>query len=249
MGAATSAACSQPSTLQEEEYRLPWALTQAERFESDDCPFCALRRSHCAWLRTEIKRLSSEVATLQTTIPPRLFPDLDRRLEERPLPDSAYTGGVDEVKGSACPKCAEIRGQVCHLQLEARSLDSQCKARIDFHRSFALRIEALLMEKRRIEAQLFFSRRQGKHADREVDGHFCAITRVNASDDEVHALDRVVLTAPAELVRSRPPAIAPSGSGGASVGMRSPPPRGDEAGELDVEGPSVPLRLPESATL
>eukprot|EP00443_Scrippsiella_acuminata_P079324 CAMPEP_0115460604 /NCGR_PEP_ID=MMETSP0271-20121206/46871_1 /TAXON_ID=71861 /ORGANISM="Scrippsiella trochoidea, Strain CCMP3099" /LENGTH=202 /DNA_ID=CAMNT_0002887319 /DNA_START=27 /DNA_END=632 /DNA_ORIENTATION=+ len=197
MGAATSAAamtCTQPPTSQE-EYRLPWALAQAERFESEDCPFCALRRSHCAWLRTEIKRLTSEVASLQTTIPPKFFPDLERRLEEVPLPDSAYTGGVDDVRGSACEKCSEQRREVRQLQREARTLDAQCKARIDFHRRFARRIEALLIEKRRIEAQLFFSRRQGGD-DKEVDGHFCAITRVNEPDEDAHALVTSAQTAP-----------------------------------------------------
>mmetsp|Transcript_111196 Transcript_111196/g.313812 ORF Transcript_111196/g.313812 Transcript_111196/m.313812 type:complete len:229 (-) Transcript_111196:79-765(-) len=184
MGVNTSSACSAPIGKEEEELRLPWALAQAERFESEDCPFCALRRSHCTWLRTEIKRLTSEVACLETTIPPKFFPELERRLQESPLPDSMYTGGVDDVRGTACPRCIEQRTEVKALQGEARSLDAQCKARIEFHRSFARRIESLLIEKRRVEARLFFGGQQTEGAE-SMDGKFCAITKVNQIDEDV----------------------------------------------------------------
>lgn len=36
-------------------------LFSKDKFEYEDCPFCRLRRSHCTWLKTEIKRLKSEV--------------------------------------------------------------------------------------------------------------------------------------------------------------------------------------------
>lgn len=176
--------CTQPP-ISQEEYRLPWALAQADRFESEDCPFCALRNSHCTWLRTEIKRLKSEVASLETTIPPKFLPDLEKRLEEYPLPDSTYTGGVDDIHGLACPRCTEHRREVQQLQQEARTLDAQCKARIKFHCRFARRIEALLIEKRRIEAQLFFKHNgPGSGNDCGLGGHFCAITKVNQSDED-----------------------------------------------------------------
>lgn len=187
ISASGPAPCTQPTTSKE-EYRLPWAVTQAEQFEVEDCPFCSLRRSHCAWLRTEIKRLSSEVASLQTTIPSKFVPDLRRRLQE-PLPFSTYTGGVDDVQGQACTKCEDKREEVQTLQNEARSLDVQCKARIDFHERFARHIEALLIEKRHIEAQLFFNRRRGDDDSQELDGQFCAITRVNEPDEDAHALN------------------------------------------------------------
>lgn len=183
MGSNTSSlesACSAPAS-KEEELRLPWALAQAERFESDECPFCALRQSNCSWLRTEIKRLTSEVASLETTIPPKFIPELEQRLKDEPLPDSLYTGGVDEVRGSACPRCPEQRKEVYQLQGEARYLDAQCKARIEFHRHFARRIEALLIEKRRVEAKLFFGQQDGAAKD----GQFCAITKVNQSDEDI----------------------------------------------------------------
>lgn len=201
MGAGTSAAaCTQPVTSQE-EYRLPWALSQAERFESEDCPFCALRRSHCAWLRTEIKRLTSEVASLETTIPPKFYPELEKRLEEFPLPDSAYTGGVDDIRGTSCPRCTEHRKEVRKLQREARALDAQCKARIEFHRCFARRIEALLIDKRRIEAQLMFGQNGGPVGTAgAMDGHLCSITKVNQPDDDV-VLSSMAQTMPGGLFR------------------------------------------------
>jgi len=177
--------CLQPPVANE-KVRLPWALTQAERFESEDCPFCSLRRSHCAWLRTEIKRFNSEVASIETTIPPRFIPDLERRLQELPLPESAYTGGVDDIRGSACPRCTDHRREVRRLQKEARALDSQCKARIEFHRRFARRIEALLIDKRQVEAQLFFGQQnsRGSKQAQSLDGQLCAITKVNQSDGD-----------------------------------------------------------------
>mmetsp|Transcript_18563 Transcript_18563/g.52500 ORF Transcript_18563/g.52500 Transcript_18563/m.52500 type:complete len:224 (-) Transcript_18563:143-814(-) len=191
MGATSSAAggwsataCTQPPTSQE-EYRLPWALAQVDRFDSEDCPFCALRGSHCSWLQTEISRLASEVASLETAIPPKFLPDLARRLVELPLPDSTYTGGVDEIRGSACPRCPEHRRQVRRLQREARTLDAQCKARIKFHCRFARRIERLLIEKHRIEAQLYFKQFVASSGvDCSLGGQFCAITRVNQSDED-----------------------------------------------------------------
>jgi len=197
MGAAQVSVCTQPTNAQD-EIRLPWALTQAERFESEDCPFCSLRKSHVAWLRQEIKRLTSEVASLETTIPPKFLPDLEKRLEDFPLPESAYTGGVDDIRGNSCPLCPEQRREVRRMQREARELDAQCKARIEFHRRFARRIEALLIEKRRIEAQLFFAGEK----DATYDGHFCAITKVNQTDDVEAALDLLALEAQMEAYQS-----------------------------------------------
>mmetsp|Transcript_69521 Transcript_69521/g.153740 ORF Transcript_69521/g.153740 Transcript_69521/m.153740 type:complete len:240 (-) Transcript_69521:184-903(-) len=190
MGAAsTTTTCTEPPISQEEyRFRQPFALAQAESFESEDCPFCALRRSHSSWLRTEINRLNSEVRCLETTIPPKFIPELEKRLEELPLPDSAYTGGVDEIRGSSCPLCDHHRREVRKLQREARALDSHCKARIEFHRRFSLRIEDLLIEKRQIEAQLFFGKKQGggvgPDGESALDGHFCAITKVNQPDED-----------------------------------------------------------------
>mmetsp|Transcript_26919 Transcript_26919/g.57055 ORF Transcript_26919/g.57055 Transcript_26919/m.57055 type:complete len:240 (-) Transcript_26919:41-760(-) len=190
MGAAsTTTTCTEPPISQEEyRFRQPFALAQAESFESEDCPFCALRRSHSSWLRTEINRLNSEVRCLETTIPPKFIPELEKRLEELPLPDSAYTGGVDEIRGSSCPLCDHHRREVRKLQREARALDSHCKARIEFHRRFSLRIEDLLIEKRQIEAQLFFGKKQGggvgPDGESALDGHFCAITKINQPDQD-----------------------------------------------------------------
>lgn len=211
MGAAVAAAsaCTEPSTSQE-EYRMPWALTQAERFESEDCPFCAMRRSHCTWLQSEIKRLTSEVSSLENTIPPKFFPELEKSLESVTQADSGYTGGVDEVRGTACPKCIECRDEVASLQSEARLLDAQCKARIHFHRSLALRIENLLIEKRRIEAQLFFKNRK-PGPDGCSDGQYCSITKVNQPDEDAavalacvtRGLDEIAAaTADAELANA-----------------------------------------------
>merc|ERR1719486_264202 len=95
------------------------------------------------------------------------MPDLLKRLEELPLPESSYTGGVDDIRGSACPQCTECRREVRRLQAKARLLDGQCKARIEFHRGFARRIEALLIEKRRIEAQLFFKASGGRSGSKD----------------------------------------------------------------------------------
>mmetsp|Transcript_58939 Transcript_58939/g.108893 ORF Transcript_58939/g.108893 Transcript_58939/m.108893 type:complete len:213 (-) Transcript_58939:132-770(-) len=189
-----TSACTQPPKPQE-EYRPPWAIAQAEKFESEDCPFCALRRSNSSWLRTEIKRLSSEVAYIDATIPPRLHPDLHHRLEGSPLPDSFYTGGVEDIHGKACPQCDEERRQVEQLQLEARGLDAQCKARIDFHRKFAPKIEDMLIEKRRVEAEIYFRQHGVDTAGEYIDGHFCAVTKVNQCDEDA-ALE--VLAAPVE---------------------------------------------------
>lgn len=197
VGVASATVCTQPANAQE-EIRLPWALAQAERFESEDCPFCSLRKSHVAWLRTEIKRLTSEVASLETTIPPKFMPDLEKRLEDFPLPESAYTGGVDDIRGNACPLCHDHRREVRRMQREARELDAQCKARIEFHQRFARRIEALLIEKRRIEAQIFFAQ-PGAH-DRAYDGHYCAITKVNQTDD----LEAALMMAQEDEVDERP---------------------------------------------
>eukprot|EP00403_Amphidinium_massartii_P010302 CAMPEP_0178418558 /NCGR_PEP_ID=MMETSP0689_2-20121128/25151_1 /TAXON_ID=160604 /ORGANISM="Amphidinium massartii, Strain CS-259" /LENGTH=198 /DNA_ID=CAMNT_0020039957 /DNA_START=38 /DNA_END=635 /DNA_ORIENTATION=+ len=183
------------ATAPQEEYRPPWALAQAEKFESDDCPFCALRKSNASWLRTEIKRLSSEVAYIDATIPPRLHPDLQVRLEGSPLPASYYTGGVEDIHGQACPSCVEERRSVEQLQLEARGLDAQCKARIDFHRKYAPKIEALLIEKRRVEAEIYFRQHGVDTAGELIDGHFNAITKVNQPDEDA-TLE--VLAAPVE---------------------------------------------------
>lgn len=186
-GSASSCAVPSDNNDHASEFRAPWALAQARSFDSEDCPFCKLRMSNCNWLQTEIRRLTSEVASLDTTIPPKFHPELQARLEAIPLPESGYTGGVDDITGTACDQCVDVRRQVNRLQREARTLDAQCKARIEFHRKFARRIEALLIEKRRVEAQLYFQR-HAKGEDCEggaemLDGHFCAITKVNAVDD------------------------------------------------------------------
>ena len=77
-----------------------WVSPSEDKFDYEDCPFCDLRRHHCVWLRSEIKRLKSEarfstscfkrgsiapwqVAAVQTTIPPRLYPELRQQLEVR----------------------------------------------------------------------------------------------------------------------------------------------------------------------
>mmetsp|Transcript_106329 Transcript_106329/g.174564 ORF Transcript_106329/g.174564 Transcript_106329/m.174564 type:complete len:225 (+) Transcript_106329:134-808(+) len=201
MGSSSSGSCTTPTNTKE-DIRLPFAVAQADKFDSEDCPFCAYRRGHVKWLRDEIKRLTSEVASLETTIPPKFLPELHSRLEDDPLPESAYTGGVEDIRGTGCTRCSEVRREVKHLQRDARMLDSQCKARIEFHQSFARRIEALLIEKRRIEAQLFF-RQRGENSSRQggdsaLDGHFCAITKVNQPDDVSDLLPQN-LTLPARL--------------------------------------------------
>lgn len=204
MGATSSAAyCSTPTNTKE-DIRLPFAVAQADSFETEDCPFCAYRGAHCKWLRDEIRRLASEVASLETTIPPKLLPDLHVQLEELPLPESMYTGGVEDTQGVACPRCTEHRLEVRKLQGEARMMDSQCKARIEFHRREAKGIEELLIEKRRIEAQLFFRQpNSGARGggDSALDGHFCAITKVNQPDDVVFIPDKAQ-TLPANFGRN-----------------------------------------------
>jgi len=194
MGAAAVAAsaksCADPPGPQEEiRVRPPWALAQVDLFESEECPFCALRRSHCSWLGEEIRRLTSEMSSLQTTIPAKFLPELERCLEELPLPETAYTGGVDDVRGAGCARCDETRAGVTELRAEARVLDAQCQARIEFRRRYARRIEAVLVEKRHVEAGLF-----ARSAARPAGGHaecggadLCAITRVNQPDDDVVA--------------------------------------------------------------
>merc|ERR1719408_314513 len=94
---------------EDHEHPMPWAISQAEGFDADECPFCALRRSHCAWLQSENRRLASEVHSLESTVPPRLHPKLREWLASDgfPLPESGYTGGVEEVKGRACPRCQD----------------------------------------------------------------------------------------------------------------------------------------------
>eukprot|EP00929_Paragymnodinium_shiwhaense_P085268 TRINITY_DN45697_c0_g1_i2.p1 TRINITY_DN45697_c0_g1~~TRINITY_DN45697_c0_g1_i2.p1 ORF type:complete len:215 (+),score=54.13 TRINITY_DN45697_c0_g1_i2:157-801(+) len=181
MGATGSTYVCQvgPDAKEEAEFRPPWALAQADGFATEDCPFCALRRSHLSWLNTEIKRLTSEVAVLETTIPPKFHQELLRRLEERPLPDSMYTGGVDDVRGTGCTLCIDMRQQVGELQKKAQQLDSQGKARIEFHREIAKSIEALLIEKRQVEAKLYYGQ-QGICDD----GAFNAITKVNQVDED-----------------------------------------------------------------
>ncbi|CAE7463319.1 unnamed protein product [Symbiodinium pilosum] len=173
--------CTQIPSLSKEEIRPPWALAQADKFDYEDCPFCDLRRHHSAWLRSEIKRLKSEVAAVQTTIPPRLFPELRQQLEAEPLPPSGYTGGVDDITASSCPRCPEHRREVLDLQAEANKWDAECKARIEFRRGRARKIEDMLIEKRQIEARLF-STGTGTAMD---DGQFFAITRVNLADEDV----------------------------------------------------------------
>lgn len=190
MGAVQPAhSCSLPPSTSD-EYRPPWAIVQADSFDCDDCPFCALRRSHSAWLQTEIRRLSSEMRTIETTIPPKFLEDLRERLDCNPLPDSRYTGGVDDVTGSACSKCVEERLEVSRLQRQANQLDSHCKARIDFHRHFACKIEALLIQKRQVEEHLFFKQPIGENPlcprgdSLSEELHFCAITKVNQCDED-----------------------------------------------------------------
>ncbi|CAK0911258.1 unnamed protein product [Prorocentrum cordatum] len=159
--------------------------------------------------------------------------------EELPLPETAYTGGVDDVRGAGCARCDETRAGVTELRAEARVLDAQCQARkraardaggppgessggaqaasrvvlyspgrlrhaspgarsdpgappearIEFRRRYARRIEAVLVEKRHVEAGLF-----ARSAARPAGGHaecggadLCAITRVNQPDDDVVA--------------------------------------------------------------
>lgn len=97
-----------------------------DKFEYEDCPFCRLRRSHCSWLTAEIKRLTSEAEAVQTTIPPIFMPELAEH--EATLPASGYTGGVDDIAASSCPRCGEWRQEVHRLQQRARELDAQCKA-------------------------------------------------------------------------------------------------------------------------
>lgn len=171
-------------------------MAQAKSFESEDCPFCSYRFTHCKWLKDEIRRLTSEVASLETTIPPRLLPDLHNQLEVNALPESLYTGGVEDVIGMACPMCTERREEVQKLQREAKTMDAHCKARIEFHRQEATGIEDLLIEKRRIEAQLFF--RNTQRGESGIDGRFCAITKVNQPDD-VDANQAKAQTLPSDL--------------------------------------------------
>lgn len=212
MGGSTSAAYCTAPTNTKEDIRLPFAVAQADSFESEDCPFCSYRSSHLKWLRDEIKRLTSEVASLETTIPPKLLPDLHNQLEELPLPESMYTGGVEDIRGNACPKCTEVRQQVQKLQREARMMDAQCKARIEFHQREAVGIEELMIEKRHVEAQLYFQQ-SGKRGGK-MDGQFCAITKVNRSDDIDYHPDKAqmnpgdlslsdVSTAPGDTIGSR----------------------------------------------
>ena len=89
-----------------------------------------MRRSHCSWLNTEIKRLTSEAQAVQTTIPPIFMSELLEQ-EAHGLPASGYTGGVDDIAASSCPRCGEWRQEVLRLQRQARELDAQCKARIE----------------------------------------------------------------------------------------------------------------------
>eukprot|EP00439_Symbiodinium_sp_Y106_P075183 s1317_g14.t2 len=196
-----SAECSPESripSLSKEEIRPPWALAQADKFDYEDCPFCDLRRHHCVWLRSEIKRLKSEVAAVQTTIPPRLYPELRQQLEAEPLPPSGYTGGVDDISASSCPRCPEHRQEVLDLQAEANKWDAECKAQSQVRaregseedvpersKTCSLKLGMLQStgpeEKRQIEARLF-STGTGTAMD---DGHFFAITRVNLADEDV----------------------------------------------------------------
>lgn len=186
MGALSSAAtpCTQPA-VSHEELRPPWAIAQAEHFESDDCPFCGFRRSQCDWLQTEILRLTSEVASLETAIPQKLHPDFTKWLSAQTLPDSEYTGGVDEIRSSACPRCSEHRQEVRRLQDEARTLDAHCKARIEFHRCFAQRIEELLIEKRRADLQHPKDDRRESRQEQPREGHLRYISKVDQPDNDV----------------------------------------------------------------
>jgi hypothetical protein len=145
-----------------------------------------------------------------------MLPDLHLQLEEYPLPESFYTGGVEDVRAMACSRCTEVRKEVQALQNEARMLDAQCKARIEYHRREAGCIEDLLIEKRRIEAKLYFQ--QAQTGSGGLDGHFCAITKVNQTDDiAVHPdsiatlpanIDIDLLAKCADPDRSRYPASA-----------------------------------------
>lgn len=198
---ATVASCTSPSTTRE-DIRLPFAVAQADSFACEDCPFCSYRASHCKWLRDEIKRLTSEVVSLETTIPPKFLPDLHVQLEDYPLPESMYTGGVEDIRGVGCTKCAEVRQEVQKLQSEARKMDAHCKARIEYHRKEALGIEELLIEKRRIEEKLYWGQPGPNRGDGEMDGHFCAITKVNQSDDISHHIDKQ------EMIPSEPQLVS-----------------------------------------
>ncbi|CAK9022706.1 EF-hand domain-containing protein [Durusdinium trenchii] len=184
MGSAESVAsamssCVQLPSISHEDVRPPWALAQADKFEYEDCPFCRMRRSHCSWLQTEIKRLKSEAAAVQTTIPPIFLPELMQQLEAGRLPPSGYTGGVDDIIARSCPRCEEWRQEVLDLQEEARELDAQCKARIEFRSGQARNVEDLLIAKRRIEAKLLSA--GGAAVD---DGKLSVITRVNLADED-----------------------------------------------------------------
>ncbi|CAL1161810.1 unnamed protein product [Cladocopium goreaui] len=177
--AAAMSSCVQLPSMAHEEVRPPWALAQADKFEYEDCPFCRMRRSHCTWLKTEIKRLKSEAAAVQTTIPPIILPELMEQLEAGRLPPSGYTGGVDDIVASSCPRCEEWRQEVLDLQEEARELDAQCKARIEFRSGQARKVEDLLIAKRRIEAKLL----SAGHGVAD-DGKLSVITRVNLADED-----------------------------------------------------------------
>eukprot|EP00930_Biecheleria_cincta_P020169 TRINITY_DN15226_c0_g1_i1.p1 TRINITY_DN15226_c0_g1~~TRINITY_DN15226_c0_g1_i1.p1 ORF type:complete len:196 (-),score=39.42 TRINITY_DN15226_c0_g1_i1:443-1030(-) len=186
MGAVESAvdpvsSCTQIQSLSKEEIRPPWALAQADRFDCDECPFCKLRQSNAAWLRTELKRLTSEVCVIESTIPPKFLPELNSRLENWALPESYYTGGVDDISAGSCSQCDALRQEVKALQEQARSLDAQRLARVEFRRGVAWKIEDLLIQKRQIEARLFQNCGPGEKSD---DGQFSAITRVNLADED-----------------------------------------------------------------
>jgi len=185
MGAISSVTpCTQPA-VSHEELRPPWAIAQAEHFESDDCPFCGFRRSQSDWLRTEILRLTSEVASLETAIPQKLHPDLTKWLSEQTLPDSEYTGGVDDISSSACPQCSAHRREVCSLQVDARTLDAHCKARIEFHRCFAHQIEEMLIEKRRADLQHPKDGWRECKQEHYSEGHLRSISKVDQPDNDV----------------------------------------------------------------
>eukprot|EP00746_Dinoflagellata_sp_MGD_P023291 gnl/MRDRNA2_/MRDRNA2_154562_c0_seq1.p1 gnl/MRDRNA2_/MRDRNA2_154562_c0~~gnl/MRDRNA2_/MRDRNA2_154562_c0_seq1.p1 ORF type:complete len:172 (-),score=20.67 gnl/MRDRNA2_/MRDRNA2_154562_c0_seq1:84-599(-) len=143
-----------------------------------------MRRSSINWLQTEIRRLTGEIAILETTIPPSFYPALQERLNGYPLPQSCYTGGVDEISGNSCTSCPTLKKSLTGLLEQARLLDSNCKARIEFHRNHASSIEGLMIEKRRVEEKMFFSGTGG-------DGVFTAITKVNQSDDTTELLERL----------------------------------------------------------
>lgn len=186
MGAVESAAesvssCTQIQQLSKEEIRPPWALAQADKFDCDECPFCKLRQSNAAWLRTELKRLTSEVGVVEATVPPKFLPELNSRLENWALPESCYTGGVDDISASACSSCDALRQEVKALQDQARSLDARRLALVEFRRGVAWKIEDLLIQKRQIEARLFRHCAPGEKSD---DGQLSAITRVNLVDED-----------------------------------------------------------------